>query len=66
MESKFNDKISERLVQLIIRWKEQTDTVEEYLIDYSNGFNISKSQISKDVSKMKRTFREIEVILKEL
>ena len=66
MENKFNDKIPARLVQLVIRWKEQSNLVQQDLEDYTEGYFIKKSKISKDVSNMKATFKQIETILKEL
>ena len=58
--------IPERLLQLVVRWREQSKIVGEDLEDYAGGYYIKKSKISKDVSDMKLTFKQIEAYIKEL
>lgn len=67
MKNKINNKMPARLVQLITRWENQTEIVKDDIESYyDENYNISKIQISKDASDMKRTFQQIEAILKEI
>ena len=66
MKRTLNDQLKTRVMVLLDRWNKQTEQVRQDIEDYMTDYNISKILISKDVSKMKETFKNIEVILKEL
>lgn len=66
MKRTLNDQIKTRVMVLLDRWNKQAEQARQDIEDYMTGYNISKILISKDVSKMKETFKNIELILKEL
>ena len=55
-----------RMLVLLNRWDKQTQTVKSEMEKYLAGENISRIQISKDVTYMKETFSLIERIMKDL
>ena len=66
MKINLDDKIKARMLTLLKRYEEQVEIVVDDISDYMTGFNISKIQISKDVTDMKATFSQINAIMKEL
>jgi len=66
MKINLDDKIKARMLTLLKRYEEQVEVVVDDISDYMAGFNISKIQISKDVTDMKATFSQINAIMKEL
>jgi len=66
MKVELTDKIKVRVLTLLDRWQEQAEVVRDDMESYVSGYNITKLKISKDVSDMKLTFKNIESIIKEL
>ena len=66
MKNTLTDMLRARMLVLLNRWDKQTQTVKSEMEKYLAGENISRIQISKDVTYMKETFSLIERIMKDL
>lgn len=66
MKNTLTDMLRARMLVLLNRWEKQTKIVKSEMEKYLAGENISRIQISKDVTFMKDTFGQIDEIMKNL
>ena len=66
MKNTLTDMLKARLLVLLNRWEKQTQIVKSEMERYLEGEDISRIQISKDVTFMKDTFGQIDGIMKNL
>lgn len=66
MKNTLTDMLKARLLVLLNRWEKQTKVVKSEMEKYLAGEDISRIQISKDVTFMKDTFGQIDGIMKNL
>ena len=66
MKNTLTDMLKARMLVLLDRWEKQTKVVKSEMEKYLAGEDISRIQISKDVTFMKDTFGQIDGIMKNL